>query len=131
MVYEELAKGKTPDAEGKLTLPDELAIWAKARQNTNLFVVPDATAQTSFREVADYCKSSYAEPLCKEFLSDADPWLVAFAKAKGGKVVTFENRKGNGSSKIKLPSICDHFGVQCKNLYEMLGTLGKFEIGAP
>ena len=58
------------------------------------------------------------------FLAKADPWLTAHAIAGGGKVVTQETRVGDNSRRVKIPNVCDFFGVESLNVYEMLRELG-------
>lgn len=43
----------------------------------------------------------------------ADPFVIAKAKIKVAVVVTEEELRNNGA---RIPNICRHFGVQCKNL---------------
>lgn len=43
----------------------------------------------------------------------ADPFVVAKAKLMEGCVVTQETRRKN---QIRIPNVCDHFGVQCEDL---------------
>lgn len=43
----------------------------------------------------------------------ADPFIIAKARIKGGIVVTEEDRPENG---VRIPNICDHFGIGCENL---------------
>jgi len=58
----------------------------------------------------------------------ADPWLIATASAYKYKIVTFEQTAGKLSNKskskrAKIPDVCDHFGVEYCNLYEMMRSL--------
>lgn len=53
----------------------------------------------------------------------ADPFLVAKAMNYGYKVVTYENSAGKGSSKIKIPDVCEQFGVQCITINQALREL--------
>lgn len=120
-VYDELIKGTDP-----------LADWVKARKDSGLFLPPDAAVQASMTEIANYVNATYRRSLVTEFLGKADSWLIAHAKAKGGKVVTFENRLHHGTTKLKIPSICDHFHVTSINLFAMMRTLGaELELKRP
>ncbi|MFQ5827189.1 MAG: DUF4411 family protein, partial [Dehalococcoidia bacterium] len=56
------------------------------------------------------------------FLSGADPWVIAHAKALGGRVVTFEKPEPI-STKPKLPDVAGEFGVKCISLWDMLTEL--------
>lgn len=87
------------------------------------FVEPDADVQASFQEIADYVNDRYPPHQAAHFLGGADPWIVAHAKAHSGMVVTFEARAPLGN-KPKIPDVCDHFAVQCTNLWSVLRDLG-------
>lgn len=111
---------------------DELATWARERKETH-FVEPDDAVQSSFRIVADHVLANYAQAFTHPFLDGADPWLVAYAMTRGGRVVTLETlanlpnpdrRTGLINSKVKIPNICNEFGVQLATLPQMLRELG-------
>lgn len=62
----------------------------------------------------------------------ADPWIIAHAIDKGGAVVTHEQRNPKASSKVKIPNVCEHFGVRCIDVYQMLrGFLGPMTVFGP
>ncbi len=86
-VYDELARGEDP-----------LAHWVRRQGHTPLFLDPDEEVQQALGRVATYVTRRYNTPQVVEFLAGADPWLIAHAIAKGGKVVTFETRVGSNSS---------------------------------
>lgn len=47
----------------------------------------------------------------------ADPFVIALSKIRSGTVVTEEELKPNAA---KIPNVCKHFGVPCKNLEEFM-----------
>lgn len=51
----------------------------------------------------------------------ADPWIIARASSIAGTVVTEEKLKPGGA---KIPNVCDHFGVECISLEQMLQREG-------
>ncbi len=102
---------------------DDLLQWAKQQKDVGFFVEPDTIVQTVFREVADYVNKTYPPHQASEFLDGADPWIIAHAKAYGGRVVTFEKAAPN-AKKPKIPDVADHFEVECLNIYEMARELG-------
>ncbi len=110
LVFDELVRGD-----------DDLVGWARSLRAI-LFIDPDEAVQRSFVEVADYVQQTYSMN-GRDFLSGADPWLIAHAKAHGGVVVTMEVRAPT-SRRPKIPDVCDHFGVTTMNLFEMLRRLG-------
>ena len=115
-VYEELAERSD----------DDLAQWAKERQGTPLFVEPSQEVQTLLREVAEYVENTYGNTKAtRDFLDGADPWLVAYGRALGGTVITLEVGAIPGQTpKVKLPDVCEHFGVSWDSLFEMCQALG-------
>ncbi|MCH8994000.1 MAG: DUF4411 family protein [Chloroflexi bacterium] len=102
---------------------DDLADWAKERKEGELFVEPDEAVQGTFRTIADYVQDNYDESNARHFLDGADPWVIAHAKTRGGEVVTFEVRAPN-SRKVKIPDVCDRFGLECTDTYKMVRSLG-------
>lgn len=112
-VYDELVAGG-----------DELSEWVKLRRDHFLSVDDEAT-QLIFAEIAEHVAthSTYREPHVSSFLAGADPWLVAKAKVIGAQAVTNENRVGPGSTKVKVPNICDQFQVACFDTYDLLDIL--------
>lgn len=103
---------------------DDLADWARHREHSGLFVEPDASVQTQFQKIADYVNASYPAHHARDFLADADPWLIAHAKVYGGSVVTFEKGSGSTSGKVKIPDVADYFGVKSNDLWDSLRQLG-------
>ena len=103
---------------------DELADWARERGATAMFVEPDEITQTLFRKVAQHVRDRYEANQAAKFLDVADPWLIAHAMASGGKVVTQEIRVPENSQKVKIPNVCDFFGVESMNMLQMLDELG-------
>jgi len=53
----------------------------------------------------------------------ADPFLVAKAMNCGYTVVTYEGFAGKGSTKIKIPDVCQTFGVNCISINDALREL--------
>ena len=105
---------------------DDLEFWAKPLRGT-LFLPADEATQRSYAEIADWVennerfkeKPQHVAP----FLAKADCWLIAYAKAHGGRVVTFEKPEPK-AKKPKIPDVAAPFGVVCINLWLMLEELG-------
>lgn len=115
MVYEEI-----------IDSGDELAQWAKANKD-NLFLPADDSTQDVFRDIANLVERLYEPQHVQKFLSGADPWVIAHAKAHGLSVVTMESRKienqteqGRVSGKIKIPNVCERFDVAYQNTFALL-----------
>lgn len=108
----------------ELTEGDELEVWAK-RVDTKLFLIPDDAVTRAYSLVVNNVMQTqrYAAHHVAAFLDGADPWIIAHALAKGGRVVTFEKPEPM-SSKPKIPDVASGLGINCINVYDMLTMLG-------
>jgi uncharacterized protein DUF4411 len=68
--------------------------------------------------------TTFTDAAKAEFAAVADAWLIAYAKAVGGTVVTHETYDANIRRRIKIPNACRQLGVQCVDTFAMLRTLG-------
>ncbi|MBN2463643.1 MAG: DUF4411 family protein [Dehalococcoidia bacterium] len=104
--------------------PDELLIWARNQEGV-LFLQPSNIIQQIFGQIAENVNNGNKSTpwRAQDFLRGADPWTIAYAKALGGRVVTFETKATRIYSKIKIPDVADQFGVECINLHKMLAEL--------
>jgi hypothetical protein len=101
---------------------DELAEWAK--NNPDLFIsVDDDATQSSFIHVANLVAQQSGKMkvgATEEFLSGADPWLIAKAISTGATIVTHESHNRENRKKFLIPNICEQFGVRWLNTFDML-----------
>ena len=90
--------------------------WIQQRR-ASLFIQPGAAESAAMGRVSDFASATYSPAHCRNFLSGADPWLIAAAMARGGSVVTNERSNANRlpnpnratgliDSAIKIPNIC-------------------------
>ncbi|RCW90405.1 DUF4411 family protein [Marinomonas foliarum] len=104
---------------------DELAQWVK--DNSQIFISEsDAAIQTCFAtQVAPtvYSMTHMKDGTHAEFMSGADPWLIATAMATGATIVTQEVYKPDIKKKIHIPNVCESLGVHYMNTFEMLHDL--------
>jgi hypothetical protein len=107
-VYNELTSGS-----------DELAKWIK-KLKSPMFWQADANVQSALTPINNYVMSHYSPTQGAKFLSGADPWLIAHAKATSSTVVSWEALVANNSQKPKIPNVCAHFGIPCLTLYQLL-----------
>ncbi|OGN91536.1 MAG: hypothetical protein A2Z75_07695 [Chloroflexi bacterium RBG_13_50_10] len=105
---------------------DDLANWARLRENSGFFVVPNEDVQLQCRRIANYVNQNYKPHKAQEFLDGADPWIIAHAKVDGGEVVTFECHVDPKMTvpDVKIPDIGDKFDVKCINLWKLLRIFG-------
>ena len=65
----------------------------------------------------------YSDPAKAKFASGADGWLVAYAKVHEEMLVTLEQPAPESKNSIKIPDVCNQFGVQTRTPYSMLRSL--------
>jgi len=112
LVYKELTDGT-----------DELAKWIRDRRESGCFIEPDKDVQYKLGAIADYVNENHPQHEAAEFLSGADPWVIALAKTTNAIVVTQERLVSSESKKVKIPNICKKFGVLYIDTYQMLREL--------
>lgn len=104
---------------------DELAQWAV--QEADLFLPEsDDETQTAFAEVAGHLAAQVGNMKAgalNEFLGGADPWLIAKARVLGHTIVTHERLDTGNRRKFLIPNVCQHYGVECINTFDMLNRL--------
>lgn len=90
---------------------DELLEWAKKRKG--MFKVLDRH-QVSL--VKDILKNFPKLVDVNKTIPDADPFVIALVKSKGGTVFTSEqpaNLYANPGARPKIPDVCKHYKVKC------------------
>lgn len=115
-VYNEIQKGK-----------DWLANWMKLIKQ-DLIVTPDAQTGVEMGRISNFVFEKYVPHQSSLFLNAADPWVIAYALAHNLVVVTLEKRinnlplnsRGQLECKVKIPNICDEFGMECIDTFELL-----------
>lgn len=113
-VRDELAKGN-----------DELTKWVK--ENSTIFEeASDADTQVAFANIVTRIAEQAAvmkAGALDEFLSGADPWLIAKAMTTGAMVVTHEVYNPDIKRKYTIPNVCKLFGIPFMNTFELLNKL--------
>ena len=113
-VMGELAKGH-----------DELAEWTT--DNPGFFHdISDVATQNAYADVAAHVAQQAPKMktgALEDFLSGADPWLIAKAISTGATVVTHEVLNREAKRKFIIPNVCEHFQVPYMNTFELLHRL--------
>jgi hypothetical protein len=99
---------------------DELSNWVKTRKQSGLCMPITSEVEDNFKKIAEYVANTYDEPNANEFLAGADGWVIAHAMATKGTVVSQESAKHPNARKARIPDVCDHFGVKCIKVIDML-----------
>ncbi len=114
------------------TNADPLIVWIRGRQGTHFTGTNNAVLQQQ-ELIAGYVNNRYSEARANDFLSRADSWLIAHALTSGRRIVTNEKRAnepgpnrntGLIDTRVKIPNVAQHFGVQIFSLQAMLRALG-------
>lgn len=118
-VREEIQKGN-----------DDLVLWVN---KLNDFFHESDHVYSNYKEKIDWIthKSNYTTGARDRFARGADPWLIAFAKAKNLTLVTHEKsnlqqEKKNNSQPIegiKIPDVCNWYKVNYVNTFRMVHDL--------
>lgn len=103
---------------------DELAEWARSHK-ARFLTEDDRETQENFAAIAQHVMEHpvFAAQQKENFLSVADPWLIAKAKVLGATVVTQEALAPANSKKVKIPNVCRQFGVDYCNTFTLLSML--------
>ena len=109
---------------------DQLVQWSR-RHSTTFFHDPDPNVSSAVRRVADWVNSqSYAPRAIKWFIDSADHMLIAHAMTEKFVVVTHE-KPSNSRKKVKIPNVCEAFGIECWTPFAMLRReKARFVLGA-
>ena len=98
---------------------DELSKWAALRGGA-FFKEIDEDTEPNLNKVSEWAKSkNYGEDIVSNFLGVADYYLISYAITHKHTVVTHE-RLDNNTKKIKIPNVCEDFGIKCIDPYKML-----------
>lgn len=107
--------------------PDEdlvLWTWNEVPQGFSLPVNTDEVVQTNSEvmlRVRGHCR--YFDSAKTKFATGADCWLAAYARVHGASVVTNEQKAPESKKEVKLPDVCEQFGVRHVNTFQMLRAL--------
>lgn len=106
---------------------DELAAWSKTH-NDLFWTVSDEATQKAFAQVATHVANSamlMKAGAVEDFLSGADPWLIAKAMTIPDCVlVTHEQLNLQRKNKFIIPNVCQHFGVRWADTFHVLDATG-------
>jgi hypothetical protein len=107
---------------------DDLAAWAKARRTGEWFLsVDDEETQSKLSEIANWVvhpKQGFTERASADFLSKADPWLIAKASVIDATVVTHEKFNADRKNKVQIPNVCRAFSVEYVDIFDLIRKTG-------
>jgi Domain of unknown function (DUF4411) len=104
----------------------DLVDWARSRPDS--FWLPDTEdVLESMRRLAAWATAparQYRQEAIDEFLYSADIKLIAHALAVGATLVTREQPAPDSKRKIKIPDVCNDFGVSWTEPFTVYRALG-------
>lgn len=106
---------------------DDLKAWANSSFNFWFASTDDVEVTDAYRRIIEWANKDkqFGGPAKAEISrgDNADAWLVAYALSKGCVVVTHEQYDRFTKTRIPIPNICQAFGVQWVDVYQMLRAL--------
>lgn len=105
---------------------DVLTDWVRATLPAEFFL-DDSTAgiAAEFAPMMAWVAAKGFLPAAQaKFAKDADGWLMAASKAEGLCLVTHEGRQEGAKARVPVPNVCEEFGIEYCNTFEMLRELG-------
>lgn len=121
-VIDSLDKIKSEIEEGK----DDLSQWAKRGCPAGFFVATtDPKVAEWYGKIVAWVQSQtrYLPQAKSKFAADADGWLIAYARQNGFTVVTQEVPAPESRKEVKIPDVCEAFGVLYLDTFDMLEKL--------
>lgn len=105
--------------------PDELHSWSASEFQAYFNKTNAHDVITSYTEIQRWANSNsqFTDAAKSEFASNADAWLIAYAKAKDCKLVTHEAYNPDTKRRILIPVVCVQFNIPYLNTFEMLRQL--------
>jgi hypothetical protein len=112
---------------------EDLVVWATNEVPNSFFRgVDDDAVATKYTEIMLWAQRNprFFDFAKAKFAAGADGWLVAFAVVHDAIVVTNEQPAPVSRRDIKLPDVCDQFGVAYRDTFQMLRDLAvQFDWG--
>ena len=110
----------------ELEYPDDLVQWANNAPNDFFDFSADGPVITAYSTIMDWIQnnSQFKQAAIRHFAAGADGWLIAYAQTHSAVVVTQEVSAPDAKSKVPIPDVCQVFGVDYMNTWEMLRQLG-------
>ena len=99
--------------------------WANSLPN-HAFRPPDTASDQAFELLSDWVnvQPRFTERAIDEFLTGADSDLIAAAIANSDTVVTYEISAPSSKRRVKIPDVCQAFGIECIFPQDMLAREG-------
>ncbi|MDX1471042.1 MAG: DUF4411 family protein [Flavobacteriaceae bacterium] len=108
---------------------DELKLWCIDNLDDQFFYRTDEALPQYIQIVqwVNTMRHQYLDSAIEEFLQAdlADPWLVAYAMKEDLVIVTYEKSAPGAKKRVKIPEVCNHFGIRFVDTIEMMRELNS------
>ena len=105
---------------------EDLVLWVRNEVPDDFFLPVDtAEVSDAYTDIMMWVQrqTRFFDHAKAKFATGADGWLVAYALVHGATVVTNEQSAPQSKKDVKLPDLCDQFGVRRYNTFAMLRAL--------
>ena len=105
---------------------EDLVLWVKNVIPDGFFVPSqDPDVIRAYQDIMLWVQRNpqYLDNAKAKFATEADGWLVAYARVTGVHVVTNEQPRPEARNRILLPDVCNQFGVPFHDTFAMLKSL--------
>ncbi|MGB0723237.1 MAG: DUF4411 family protein [Gammaproteobacteria bacterium] len=105
---------------------EDLVQWVKRSVPSDFFLsTRDTEVAAAYTEIMLWVQRNpqYYDNAKAKFATEADGWLVAYARVHGMEVVTNEQPRPESRNRILLPDVCNAFDVVFHDTFAMLKTL--------
>lgn len=105
---------------------EDLVQWVKNDVPDGFFrSSQDADVIRAYQDIMLWVQRNpqYADNAKAKFATEADGWLVAYARVTGVDVVTNEQPRPEARGRILLPDVCNQFDVPFHDTFAMLKSL--------
>jgi hypothetical protein len=105
---------------------DALSKWTEDLPDSFFVGAADPKVSALFGDIVSWLQAQPQYlPFAKAgFVGGADGWLVAYAKAHGSILATDEVPNPNIRRRVPIPNVCDAFGVEYLDTFDLLRSLG-------
>jgi len=106
---------------------DILVEWYESEKSKfQVLGIPDQEVIESYKKIINSVNDNeqYKQSAKEEFASSADSWLCAHGLASRETIVTIEKYEAEIKKKIKIPNVCEEFGINYIDLLQFMRKIG-------
>lgn len=109
-----------------LAQTDPLSQWARQLPSSFFETTGDPSVTGSFATIIGWVQTQaqYSPAAKAAFAAAADGWLIAYARAHNLVVASNEQPAPGSRSRVKIPDVCNAFGVNYSDTFDVLRALG-------